>query len=1158
MTNNSANSPSDSPITLNVKTIESQTHSVSISVNETVSQLKERLAELLEVPCPRQRLISRGRVMVDDKQLTEYSLEDGHTIHLVTRPADAPSNRHNDAPRTSTGTTAGSAGLPRLDTRDILFSFIGVDDNIDPQNIMQALAGNAPTDMDFDGPPTVIQIDGDPSTIRSILGNNAAPLGIGRASDYTRSRLRALANANRPVPLGASLPHLATIDAELTRAERQLRNVQTILAHPVDQLDGVELEPLDVPGLDSVEEDVDGDSIELARISRILTQLSESSRSMANSLQDLSTQYRQSLLPLSERANLQRGSVRAARAMYRLASVQNTVFPMLANASFVGTAPDAVTYRFQPSSRGNLAHFDAPEAPHTAGNTGARTSNPQRGPSLHAIPIPIVANRGAGTGSAPLIRSIMAHARASAQGVNAALMTNANNSASRATNTPSTVSGSAASSSSRATATTASTSMSTAPTATHQFGSGPFGHMVLGPNGSLSYSLQTPPRTTSRNISLPTYAAVAAAAANPFSSHRDQASTSRLMIPADFSGAGFLDFWRSLSGQISSMDSVVPSPSLPTAQAALANAFVGVDPAASTRAGQGATESLERAISASLSSRRRERPEDLSNGIDGRATSRRRLSTTQSSSSSADVEIRTRQEPDQLQSLISGPTSTAPSASNLTSRPISGSSSSTAVARSQLLSRSAMARSSSSDTRRSQAPGNSTDSSSTTSSPSPNSSSVQSSPTNNSSNNASSSTPAYNLGRLGVFISAILRMVDQPREDGSPRTLADVICNDPEPPSTLLQGLLRDVAESVTIREARQMIEGHPAPMRNIHPILNTFIRDRALNGQQLTESNLDTVAVMFANAIMNAVHVEEIMETLSPPASIQISSEDIRRISSEVLREHFRRLIYLVVAVPTGRESNWPTFARDLILWIRDVVGSWRVAFYSLFQERDQAEAQRIATHVVCSAIHANGRRWVELSNRATNTFVNVLCANIVPRRREEQGGLVGGAWPLMATGPRQNTLRSQICMAPSLLGSTAPPAPLGPSLTASRTLDAETLSENLTRRLSQIIAPLGLGTTGAGGLTASFIRNAIRDAIRAELNTTRTPSNTPSSGETPSAASGGASVSNLGSTPTSASVLSSSTSTISSIDNSESQKKPPNSRRTRVEEVEDEDMSK
>ncbi|KAF9361574.1 hypothetical protein BGX26_001579 [Mortierella sp. AD094] len=1116
MTNNSTNSPSDSPITLNVKTIESQTHSVSISVNETVFQLKERLAELLEVPCPRQRLISRGRVMVDDKQLTEYSLEDGNTIHLVTRPADAPSNRQNDAPRTSASTTAGGAGLPRLDTRDILFSFIGVDDNIDPQNIMQALAGNIPTDMEFDGPPTVIHIDGDPS-------------------------------------------HLATIDAELTRAERQLRNVQTILAHPVDQLEGVELEPLDVPGLDSVDEDVDGDSIDLARIGRILTQLSESNRSMANSLQDLSTQYRQSLLPPSERANLQRGSVRAARAMYRLASVQNTVFPMLANASFVGTAPDAVTYRFQPSNRGNAAHFDAPGASPIAGNTGARTSNSQRGPALHAIPIPIFASRGTGAGSAPLIRSIMAHARASAQGVNAALMANANNSTSRATNTSSTASGSAASSSSRTTATTASTPETPTPTATPQFGSGPFGHMVLGPNGSLSYSLQTPPRTTSRNINLPTYAAAAAAAANPFGSHHDQASASRFMIPADFSGAGFLDFWRNLSGQISSsMDSAEPSPSLPTAQAVLANAFMGVDPAAATRAVQGATESLERAINASLLSRRRERPEDFSSSNDGRATSRRRLSVSQSSPSPADVENRTRQDIDQLQSLISGSTSTAPSASNTTSRPISGSSSSTTVTRSQLSSRPAIVRSSSSDTRRSQAPGSSTDPSSTASSPSPSSPSMQTSPTNNSSNNASSASPAYNLGRIGVFISAILRMVDQPREDGSPRTLADVICNDPESPSTILQGLVRDVAESVTVREARSMVEGHPAPMRNIHPILNTFIRERALNGQQLTESNLDTVAVMFAHGIMNAVHVEEIMETLTPPASIQISSEDIRRISLDVLREHFRRLIYLVVAVPTGRESNWPTFARDLVLWIRDVVGSWRVAFYGLFQERDQAEAQRIATHVVGSAIHANGRRWVELSNRATNTLVNVLCANIVPRRRgeEQAGGLVGGAWPLMATAPRQNTPRSRICMAPSLLGSTAPPAPLGPSLTASSTLEAETLSENLTRRLSQMIAPLGLGTSGVEGLAASSIRNAIRDTIRAELNTMRTPSNISSSSETSSAAFGNAPVSNLGSTSTSASASSSSTSNISSTDNFEPEEKPSNNRRTRVEEVEDEDM--
>lgn len=128
---------------------------------------------------------------------------------------------------------------------------------------------------------------------------------------------------------------------------------------------------------------------------------------------------------------------------------------------------------------------------------------------------------------------------------------------------------------------------------------------------------------------------------------------------------------------------------------------------------------------------------------------------------------------------------------------------------------------------------------------SPASSSSPSSPSlpgssSNSASTAPAATPAYNLGRIGVFISAILRMVDQPREDGSPRTLADVICNDPESMSTPLQELVRNVAESITVRETRSIAEGYPAPLRNIHSTLSTFIREQALMGQQLTESNLE------------------------------------------------------------------------------------------------------------------------------------------------------------------------------------------------------------------------------------------------------------------------------------------------------------------------------
>ncbi|KAK3845164.1 MAG: ubiquitin-related domain-containing protein [Linnemannia gamsii] len=153
------------PITLNVRTLEAQTYSVDISITDTVLQLKDRLASILSVPSPRQRLIFRGRVMADDKPLTEYSLEDGHTLHLVTRPADAPTNRQNDAPQRRAGSAAGSGPL-RFDTRDYQFSIIGIDDGAIDQQIMQALGGFGGAqglDMDLDGGSTLIQIGGDPS-----------------------------------------------------------------------------------------------------------------------------------------------------------------------------------------------------------------------------------------------------------------------------------------------------------------------------------------------------------------------------------------------------------------------------------------------------------------------------------------------------------------------------------------------------------------------------------------------------------------------------------------------------------------------------------------------------------------------------------------------------------------------------------------------------------------------------------------------------------------------------------------------------------------------------------------------------------------------------------------------------------------------------------
>jgi len=495
-------------------------------------------------------------------------------------------------------------------------------------------------------------------------------------------------------------------------------------------VDDVELEPLDVPDTETSVRNEDGDSTAIARMGNMLTVLSNASQTMADHLQTLSGQYTQDIGGPSDRLALQLESVRAARAMYRLASVQNTIFPMLANASFVGANPAAVAYRFQPAQRVDPPAVEIPFPPSTLANLLARAPAQVGGTVIPGFPFSTLARSGAG---APigLIPSLMAHARAQAQAVTLA-RAQARAQAQTSGETSAGIS----------TATSASSSTASSPIA----GSGPIGHLILGPNGNLSYS---------RNIHA---SRAAARSAQPVTltstSHRSaeniEANTTNRSLDQDMtSGSGVQD--RS---------------------------------------------------SSSSNSRRRERPDDFAE--EDRSASRRRMQDWMNADPHA--------------ANSGGP-----------------------VARSPPSSRPAVSRSSSNDTRRPQATANNaSDSISNASSPSPSSPSLPASSSNN--NGSSASSPAYNLGRIGVFISAILRMVDQPREDGSPRTLADVICNDPQNNNSPLQDLVRDVAESLTVRETRSVVEGHPAPLRNIHPVLNSFIRNRALNGQQIMESNLEVM----------------------------------------------------------------------------------------------------------------------------------------------------------------------------------------------------------------------------------------------------------------------------------------------------------------------------
>ncbi|KAI5083331.1 hypothetical protein GOP47_0003074 [Adiantum capillus-veneris] len=81
---------SHTAVEIKIKTLDSQVYTCRVEKNVSVPDLKEQVALVTGVPSGSQRLICRGKVLKDEHALSAYEVEDGHTLHLVTRPAPPP------------------------------------------------------------------------------------------------------------------------------------------------------------------------------------------------------------------------------------------------------------------------------------------------------------------------------------------------------------------------------------------------------------------------------------------------------------------------------------------------------------------------------------------------------------------------------------------------------------------------------------------------------------------------------------------------------------------------------------------------------------------------------------------------------------------------------------------------------------------------------------------------------------------------------------------------------------------------------------------------------------------------------------------------------------------------------------------------------------